>query len=46
MKEFNITVLDGSAEEQNQVMENYLNSITEEEHNKAMSDEFGYLDEE
>jgi len=46
VKEFNITVLDGSTEEQNQVMENYLNSITEEEHNKAMSDEFGYLDEE
>lgn len=46
MKEFNIKVLDGSSEEQNQITEDFLNSISEEEHNRAMSDEFRYLDEE
>ena len=46
MKELNIMFIDGSAEEQNKAVENYLNSISDEEHNRAMSDEFGYLDEE
>ena len=46
MKELNMTFVDGSAEEQNKAVENYLISISEEEHNRAMSDEFEYLDEE
>ena len=46
MKERNITFIDGSAEEQTKAAENYLSSISEAEHNRAMSDEFGYLDEE
>ena len=46
MKELNMTFVDGSEEEQNKAVENYLSSISEEEHNRAMSDEFEYLDEE
>lgn len=46
MKEYNMTFVDGSAEEQNKAVENFLSSISEEEHNRAMSNEFDYLDEE
>ena len=46
MKERNATFVDGSAEEQNKAVENYLSSISEKEHSRALSDEFGYLDEE
>jgi hypothetical protein len=46
VKELNMTFIDGSAEEQSKAVENYLNSISDEEHNRAMSDEFRYLDEE
>lgn len=40
----NSTVLDGSPEEQKKAVEDFLNSLTPEEHERAMSDEFSYLD--
>lgn len=46
MKENKITFLDGSQEEQKKAVEEFLNSITPEEHERAMSSEFDYLDEE
>ena len=46
MKELNMTFVDGSSEEQSRAVENFLNSISDDEHDRAMSDEFGYLDEE
>ena len=46
MKENSITFLDGSSEEQEKAVKDFLDSLSEEEKNRAMSDEFGYLDEE
>lgn len=47
MKENNTTTfLDGSAEEQKKAVDEFLNSMTPAEHEKAMSDEFAYLDED
>ena len=46
MKENRMTFLDGSSEMQKEAVEDFLASLTEEEHNRAMSDEFDYLDEE
>lgn len=46
MKENKITFLDGSQEEQKKAVEEFLNSMTPEEHAKAMSSEFDYLDED
>lgn len=46
MKENKITFLDGSPQEQKEVVEEFLNSMTPEEHNRAMSSEFDYLDGE
>lgn len=37
--------LDGSTEEQTKAVEDSLNQMTKEEHERAMSDEFAYLDE-
>lgn len=39
-------VLDGSSEEQSKTVESFLNSLTYEEHKKAMSNEFDYLEED
>lgn len=41
-----MTFLDGSSEEQNEAVEKFLSSMTPEEHERAMSDEFSYLDED
>ena len=38
--------LDGSREEQIQAIKESLENMTKEEHERAMSDEFSYLDEE
>ena len=42
----NSTVLDGSPEEQKKAVKEFLSSLTPEEHERAMSSEFDYLDEE
>lgn len=44
MDENKTTFIDGSAEEQKKAVDNFLNGLTEEEHELAMSDEFSYLD--
>lgn len=41
-----ITFLDGSPEEQKKAVEKFLGSMSNEEHERAMSDEFAYLDED
>lgn len=41
-----ITFLDGSAEEQKKAVDEFLSSVTPTEHERAMSDEFAYLDED
>ncbi len=46
MKKNKITFLDGSLQEQKKAVEEFLNSMTSEEHIRAMSSEFDYLDEE
>lgn len=47
MKEFNLKqVLDGTPEENEYAAQSLCNTLTEEEHMRAMSDEFAYLDEE
>ena len=46
MKEDKIMFLDGSNEEQEKIVKDYLNTLSEEEHIRAMSDEFAYLDGE
>lgn len=46
MDENKITFLDGSDDEQEKAVNDYLNTLSEEEHNRAMSDEFDYLDED
>ena len=46
MKENKITFLDGSQEKQKKAVEEFLNSITPEEHERAMSSEFDYLEED
>ena len=38
--------LDGSIEEQLQASEAFVNTLTDEEKARSMSDEFAYLDEE
>ena len=43
MKENNF-FLDGSLKEQMKAVEDSLNQMTKEEHERAMSDEFAYLD--
>ena len=45
MKENKITILDVSDEEKKKALNEFLNSLTEEEHKKAMSAEFDYLEE-
>jgi hypothetical protein len=40
------TMLDGSPEEQKKSSEAFLSTLTKEEHERAMSSEFDYLDEE
>ncbi len=45
MKENRISFIDGSDEEQNKAVEDFLNSLSEEEKEKAMSKEFDYLEE-
>ncbi len=40
------TFLDGSQSEQTKAVDNFLSSMTAEEHERAMSDEFAYLDED
>jgi hypothetical protein len=46
MKKNKITFLDGSKEQQDKTVEDFLNSITPEDHERAMSSEFDYLDED
>jgi hypothetical protein len=41
-----LNFLDGSLEEQKEAVEKFLSTLTDEEHERAMSDEFAYLDEE
>ena len=45
MKENKITFLDGSSEQQNKAVEEFLASLTQEEHERAMSKEFDYLED-
>ncbi len=47
MKEnnINITFLDGTSKEQDKVTSDFLDSVSEEEHERSMSSEFDYLDE-
>lgn len=40
------TFLDGSPEEEDKIMKELSNSLTEEEKKRAMSSEFDYLDED
>lgn len=42
----NTAILDGSLEEQKRCVEEYLSTLSEEDHTRAMSSEFDYLDEE
>ena len=46
MKENKITFLDGSQEEQKKAVEEFLSSVTPAEHERAMSSEFDYLEED
>ena len=46
MEKNKIMILDGSMEQQKEIIENFLSSLTPEEHEMAMSDEFAYLDDE
>ncbi len=46
MKENKITFIDGSSQEQKKAVDDFLQTVSEEEHKRAMSDEFAYLDEE
>lgn len=39
------TILDGDAETQRKLSKRFLSTLTQEEHERAMSDEFAYLDE-
>lgn len=39
-------ILDGSPEDEDKAVAELLASLTEEEHNRAMSSEFDYLDED
>ena len=41
-----MTFLDGSSEKQDKAVETFLGNMTPEEHERAMSDEFSYLDED
>lgn len=41
-----MTFLDGSQYEQTKAVEDFLSSMTNDEHERAMSDEFAYLDED
>lgn len=41
-----IIFLDGSPKEQEKAVKNFLGSMSNEEHERAMSDEFAYLDED
>ena len=45
MEKNRITFLDGSKEQQDKAVKDFLNSITPEEHEKAMSSEFEYLED-
>lgn len=45
MKENKTVFIDGSAEEQKKAVEDFLSTLTEDEHQRAMSDEFSYLDD-
>lgn len=42
----NLTFLDGSPEEEDRIVNEFLDSLTEEEKERAMSSEFDYLDED
>lgn len=44
-KIFNSNMLDGSPEEEDKAVAEFLSTLTEEEHNRAMSSEFDYLNE-
>ncbi|MEE0264482.1 MAG: hypothetical protein UD936_02550 [Acutalibacteraceae bacterium] len=41
-----LTFLDGSPEEEDRIVNEFLDSLTEEEKERAMSSEFDYLDED
>lgn len=45
-KKLKATLLDGSLEQQEKANEEFLNTLTEEQQNRAMSEEFKYLDED
>lgn len=44
-KDTMFTILDGTQEEQKQSTEKFLSTLTEEEKEQSMSDEFAYLDD-
>ena len=46
MEEKRITFIDGSSEQETTAVETFLDSLSPEEHERALSDEFDYLDEE
>lgn len=46
MKEDKVLVLDGSPEDQDKIVKNFLGSLTKEECERAMSHEFDYLEDD
>lgn len=46
MKNDKITFLDGSDKEQKKTVNDYLGTLSEEEHKRAMSSEFDYLEDD
>lgn len=46
MKENKFNILDGSLEEQDKIVKEFLSQLTPEEIERSMSDEFAYLDDD
>lgn len=45
-KKLKMTLLDGSPKEQEKANKEFLDTLTDAEHNRAMSEEFDYLDDD
>jgi len=45
VKKNKITFIDGSPEEQKKAVGDFLSTLSEDEHARAISDEFSYLDD-
>lgn len=46
MKKDKFNILDGSSEEQDKIVKEFLSRLTPEEIKRSMSDEFAYLDDD